>query len=492
MGTGCQVSSGPDAEGAQALAFEDDLSESIGGPDQQAVSTTVTTAPPPPSSTTIVRPVPLGSPRKPFVDLGAETVVRAVRTPTDIVLPVLGDRHETWMVMTACEDTRYVAKNLVDVVERAHIVLDPGHGGTEPGTVGPKGTVEKDLNLRVSLEAARVLSEAGASVVLTRTADHNLTTGFRGLLTKSIDPALFVSVHHNGGAPRSGSDPGTIVLTKSGNNESRRFGGLFYDSLNKLVRDAAEAERQANTEYLARLAEYEAVVDAYDRSVQARDAALLANGQITDTTVPAAAPEPVDGLVFPRKRDPIPTTTRPPATVAAAPTTQGTNGEDSVDGTSETETATSSTRTAPPKTVSTIPVPDTLPVPEPFTEPPIREFMFSGGGNRGVRSWTRADGKDYLSVLRHSDDVPAVLAEFLYVTNPSEEELLMDPEFVAAEGAALAEAVIEYFSSPRAQGSGFVDDQFDDQPIGGGGRPSGCVEPDYGLGGVAGQTRDAD
>ncbi len=129
-----------------------------------------------------------------------------------------------------------------------------------------------------------------------------------------------------------------------------------------------------------------------------------------------------------------------------------------------------------------MPVPDTVALPEPFELEPVREFEFAGGPNAGVRSWIREDGKDYLSVLRHSGDVPAVLAEFLYLTNPSEEELLADPAFVAAEGEALAGAVIDYFSSPTAQGTGFVDDQFDDQPIGGGGRPNGCVEPDYGLG----------
>ena len=98
-----------------------------------------------------------------------------------------------------------------------------------------------------------------------------------------------------------------------------------------------------------------------------------------------------------------------------------------------------------------------------------------------MRSWVRADGKDYLSVLRHSGDVPAVLAEFLYVTNPSEEELLLDPAFVSAEADALVAAIVDYFSSTGNQGDGFVDDQFDDQPIGGGGRPDGCVEPDLGL-----------
>jgi N-acetylmuramoyl-L-alanine amidase len=438
--TGCRPAAEDLADRTDELAFSDPSD----GVDTVFESTTTTTVQADPTTTTTAPPVPLGSAEQPFVPLPSETAARAVMTPAGIVLPVLGERRGTWMVMTACEELAYVPTSSVSVVPRAHVVLDPGHGGTEVGAVGPQGTTEKDLNLAVALEAHRLLSDLGADVVLTRSSDHNLTTGFRGLLAKSIDPALFVSIHHNGGAPRSGPEPGTIVLTKAGDDESRRFGGLFFEALNTTVQTAADQKRRAHAEYLGRLAAHEATIDAYDGSVQARDAALLANGQITETTLPAPAPDPVDGLVFPRERNPIPTTTLSPPT-------------------------------------TTVAVPETLPVPEPFAETPAREFLFAGGGNRGVRSWARADGKDYLSVLRHSADVPAVLAEFLYVTNPSEEELLMDPGFVAAEGATLAAAVVEYFAFGRATGSGFVADQFDDQPIGGGGRPSDCVEPDYRL-----------
>ncbi len=467
------------------LAFVDDESADNGTDAGQGLQSPSTTAP---TTTTTAPPVPLGSPDQPFVPLPSEPTVRAIRTPTDIVLPVLGERENSWKVMTACEDINFIPKGEVAVVPRSHIVLDPGHGGTEPGAVGDEGTTEKQLNLQVALETARLLSAQGAQVTLTRSADHNLTTGFRGMLAKSIDPALFVSIHHNGGAPRSGSQPGTIVFTKTDDVESRRFGGLFYQSLDATLSTAAAAKVEAHAAYMVELERYEASVDAYDQSVKARDEALLANGMITETTIPSPAPAPVDGLILPRERNPIPTTTRPPPTVAPTPASESTTSTTSaasstnsaVEGSEQTTTV-PTTATTVAQTVTTVPVPDTLQVPEPFALEPVRAFEFAGAGNRGVRSWTRADGKDYLSVLRHSGDVPAVLAEFLYLTNPSEEELLMDPAFISAEAAALADAIVSYFADPDAAGTGFVDDQFDDQPIGGGGRPSGCVEPDYGL-----------
>ncbi len=388
-------------------------------------------------------------------------------TPTGIVLPVLGEQSDSFTVLTACENVRYVARSAVRPIGRAHVVLDAGHGGTEVGAVGPGGTTEKDLNLAVTTEAASRLEALGATVVLTRATDHNMTTGSRGLLAKSIDPALFVSIHHNGGAPRSDDGPGTIVFTKTASTEATRFGGLFHSRLDATLEPVAEAKRRDHADYIAALDAHEAAVADYDRSVQARDAALVANGRVPSaaTTVPPPPQPSAEGFRYPSERNPVPTTTSPPP---PPPTNPDGSPATNPDG-------------SPIPTPTTVPVPETLPVPPPFNSLPVREFLFAGGPNSGVRSWVRADGKDYLSVLRHSGDVPAVLAEFLYVTNPSEEELLMDPDFVSAEAKALTQAIVDYFSSTTNTGDGFVDDQFDDQPIGGGGRPSQCVEPDLGL-----------
>ncbi len=453
--TGAETPTAGDAAPPNDLAFDD------GG---QATTTSTTVAPT--TTTTQPPPVPLGSPDRPFAPLPPSPDARAVLTPTGVLLPVLGRREERFTVMTACENVRYVPGSKVEEVGRAHIVLDPGHGGTEVGAVGPQGTTEKDLNLAVALEAMAALEARGATVAMTRTADHNVTTAARGLLAKSIDPALFVSIHHNGGSPRSGNRPGTIVFTKSGSETSTRFGGLFHARLAAVLEPMAEQKRAEHGEYIALLEAHEAAVAAYDQSVVARDQALVANGQLpaSATTVPAPAPTPADGFRYPSHRAPVTTTTPPPAPPTNPDGSPATNPDGSV---------------IPPPT--TVAVPDTIAVPPSFAPEPVREFLFAGGPNAGVRSWVRPDGRDYLSVLRNSGEVPAVLAEFLYVTNPSEEELLMEPEFISAEARALVEAIVDYFSSTENHGDGFVDDQFDDQPIGGGGRPSQCVEPDYGL-----------
>lgn len=51
------------------------------------------------------------------------------------------------------------------------IVLDPGHGGCDPGAIGPTGITEKSVTLKISLETKKLLEASGAKVIMTRTAD---------------------------------------------------------------------------------------------------------------------------------------------------------------------------------------------------------------------------------------------------------------------------------------------------------------------------------
>ncbi|MHB8171495.1 MAG: N-acetylmuramoyl-L-alanine amidase CwlD [Thermincolia bacterium] len=65
------------------------------------------------------------------------------------------------------------------------VVIDPGHGGIDPGAVGKLGTLEKDINLEVAKKLQVLLSQAGAAVVLTRESDVDLAdSDTKGLLAK--------------------------------------------------------------------------------------------------------------------------------------------------------------------------------------------------------------------------------------------------------------------------------------------------------------------
>lgn len=84
-----------------------------------------------------------------------------------------------------------------DPAPRPRIVLDPGHGGRDPGAVGPQDLYEKDVNLAVALAAAEVLA-GRVDLALTRDRDVTISLRARTDLADRTGALLFVSVHANG------------------------------------------------------------------------------------------------------------------------------------------------------------------------------------------------------------------------------------------------------------------------------------------------------
>ena len=78
------------------------------------------------------------------------------------------------------------------------IVLDPGHGGKDPGAIGSSGIAEKDVVLAVATKLAqRLKTELGVQVVLTRNDDRFVPLEDRTALANNEDADLFISLHVN-------------------------------------------------------------------------------------------------------------------------------------------------------------------------------------------------------------------------------------------------------------------------------------------------------
>jgi len=77
------------------------------------------------------------------------------------------------------------------------VVIDPGHGGKDPGAIGIGGLQEKNVILPISLEVTRILQQQGIDVRLTRDSDFFVTLQGRTDLANQIDADLFVSIHAN-------------------------------------------------------------------------------------------------------------------------------------------------------------------------------------------------------------------------------------------------------------------------------------------------------
>ena len=56
------------------------------------------------------------------------------------------------------------------------VVIDPGHGGRDPGKVGTAGTLEKDINLKIALYLKEMLESQDIEVIMTRNEDKDLAT----------------------------------------------------------------------------------------------------------------------------------------------------------------------------------------------------------------------------------------------------------------------------------------------------------------------------
>ena len=97
----------------------------------------------------------------------------------------------------------------------SRVVLDPGHGGNDPGATGPSGLKEKDVTLAVAHKAAAVLSRIGVEVALTRDDDRYITLEERTARANGFGADLFISIHCNASENRARRGVETYVLDTS-------------------------------------------------------------------------------------------------------------------------------------------------------------------------------------------------------------------------------------------------------------------------------------
>ena len=80
---------------------------------------------------------------------------------------------------------------------RFRVVIDPGHGGPDPGAIGIRGLRETDVVLDVSLQVAQLLEARGVQVIMTRTADVDVDLPPRVAIANRVGATAFVSIHAN-------------------------------------------------------------------------------------------------------------------------------------------------------------------------------------------------------------------------------------------------------------------------------------------------------
>ncbi len=77
------------------------------------------------------------------------------------------------------------------------IIIDPGHGGFDPGAIGPSGLMEKDVNLDIAVKVYELLKNKGYEVRLTRENDDFVSLKDRVELANNLEALLYISIHTN-------------------------------------------------------------------------------------------------------------------------------------------------------------------------------------------------------------------------------------------------------------------------------------------------------
>jgi N-acetylmuramoyl-L-alanine amidase len=104
----------------------------------------------------------------------------------------------------------------------ARVVLDPGHGGTDPGAMGPTGLKEKDVTLAIAHKVAPVLAQSGVEITLTRDNDRFVTLEERPARATAFGADLFVSIHCNAAENKLKTGVETYVLDTTASETAGR------------------------------------------------------------------------------------------------------------------------------------------------------------------------------------------------------------------------------------------------------------------------------
>lgn len=102
------------------------------------------------------------------------------------------------------------------------IVIDPGHGGRDPGAIGYRGTKEKEVNLGIALKLGKLIENnlKGTKVLFTRNDDKFVELYKRGQIANENNGKLFISIHCNSTDDRPGVHRGfEVYLLRPGRTE---------------------------------------------------------------------------------------------------------------------------------------------------------------------------------------------------------------------------------------------------------------------------------
>ncbi len=162
----------------------------------------------------------------------------------------------------------YVSSDQVESEDRK-VVIDPGHGGRDPGKIGVNQVLEKDINLKIAKKVRDRLEEKGISVTMTREKDETLAP--EGSSNKQVEdikkrveiidqtaPAMEVSIHQN--SYHSSDVRGAQVFYYQHSKEGEKAAAVMQEALAAVDPEHAREAKANDTYYLLRRTESPTII----------------------------------------------------------------------------------------------------------------------------------------------------------------------------------------------------------------------------------------
>jgi len=143
------------------------------------------------------------------VDPSATSYEAQMHTNPPRLEVTLGSERRELVPSPLLKGTKNLLGTCSSPLEAAHtgvttVMIDPGHGGADPGKYGRQGLIEKEVTLAIAEEAARRLRSEGFYVFMTRSSDSFVSVKRRAEIANLAGAHIFVSIHagswHSGGA----------------------------------------------------------------------------------------------------------------------------------------------------------------------------------------------------------------------------------------------------------------------------------------------------
>jgi len=129
--------------------------------------------------------------------------------------PEMGKKAESTVEAPEVHTSKKSGKPIVDRL--VTITLDPGHGGEDPGAIGARGTMEKNVTLEVARRLkARLDAEPNMRAVLTRDSDFFVPLQMRVQKARRVQSDLFLSIHADAWIKPEARGSSVFVLSESG------------------------------------------------------------------------------------------------------------------------------------------------------------------------------------------------------------------------------------------------------------------------------------